>query len=80
MVSVCTVHARGGMSCERSGGYKTINRIPLPLVSALHIIVKHAVHAFNDKHCIQDIQIYAWVYTTSCLSITNEQVVATKVR
>ena len=31
MVSVCTVPARGGRSCERFGGYKTINRIPLPL-------------------------------------------------
>ena len=32
MVSVCTVPARGGRSCERFGGYKTINRIPLPLL------------------------------------------------
>ena len=32
MVSVCTVPARGGRSCEHFGGYKTINRIPLPLV------------------------------------------------
>ena len=31
MVSVCTVPARGGRSCEHSGGYKTIDRIPLPL-------------------------------------------------
>ena len=31
MVSVCTVPARGGGSCEHFGGYKTINRIPLPL-------------------------------------------------
>ena len=30
MVSVCTVPARGGGSCEHFGGYKTINRIPLP--------------------------------------------------
>ena len=29
MVSVCTVPARGGGSCEHFGGYKTINRIPL---------------------------------------------------
>ena len=29
MVSVCTVPARGGWSCEGFGGYKTINRIPL---------------------------------------------------
>ena len=28
MFSVCTVPARGGKSCERFGGYKTINRIP----------------------------------------------------
>ena len=32
MVSVCTVPARGGRSCEHFGGYKTINRIPLPLL------------------------------------------------
>ena len=31
MVSVCTVPARGGRSCEHFGGYKTINRIPLYL-------------------------------------------------
>ena len=31
MVSACTVPARGGRSCEHFGGYKTINRIPLPL-------------------------------------------------
>ena len=30
MVSLCTVPGRGGRSCERFGGYKTINRIPLP--------------------------------------------------
>ena len=34
MVSVCTVAARGGRSCERFGGYKTINRIPLPYPNA----------------------------------------------
>ena len=33
MVSVCTVPARGGRSCEHFGGYKTINRIPLRLLS-----------------------------------------------
>ena len=31
MVSVCTVPARGGRSCEHFGGYKTINRIPFYL-------------------------------------------------
>ena len=31
MVSVCTVPARGGMSCEHFGGDKTINRIPFYL-------------------------------------------------
>ena len=30
IVSTC-VQARGGRSCEYLGGYKTINRIPLPL-------------------------------------------------
>ena len=29
MVSVCTVPARGGRSCEHFDGYKTMNRIPL---------------------------------------------------
>ena len=33
MVSVGTGPPRGGRSCERFGGYKTINRIPLPLLS-----------------------------------------------
>ena len=34
MVSVCTVPAsRGGRLCEHFGGYKNINRIPLPLTS-----------------------------------------------
>ena len=32
MVSVCTVPARGGRSCERFGGYKTINRIPFTFI------------------------------------------------
>ena len=32
MVSVRTVPARGGRSCEHFGGYKTINRIPLETV------------------------------------------------
>ena len=31
MVSVCTVPASEGRSCERFDGYKTINRIPLPI-------------------------------------------------
>ena len=35
MVSVCTVPARGGGSCERFGGYKTINRILVPLLKIL---------------------------------------------
>ena len=35
MVSVCTVPARGGRSCEHFGGYKTLNRIPLPIVHLL---------------------------------------------
>ena len=33
MVSVCTEPARGGRSCEHFGGYKTINRIPLPFIT-----------------------------------------------
>ena len=38
MVSVCTVPARGGKSCEHFGGYRTINRIPLPFKSPLEEI------------------------------------------
>ena len=38
MVSVCTVPARGGRSCEHFGGYKTINRIPLPFHVCLYNI------------------------------------------
>ena len=39
MVSVCTVPARGGRSCEHFGGYKTINRIPLILKSSSRNVV-----------------------------------------
>ena len=39
MVSVCTVPARGGRSWERFSGYKTINRIPLPLLECLILII-----------------------------------------
>ena len=46
MVSVCTVPARGGRSCERFGGYKTINRIPLPL---------HCIW-----FCLKDIHTCVW--------------------
>ena len=33
MVFVCTVPARGGRSCERFGGYTTINRIPFTFMA-----------------------------------------------
>ena len=47
MVSVCTVPARGGRSCEHFGGYKTINRIPLPLIPKPY---KHKVTEYiNDS-------------------------------
>ena len=39
MVSVCTVPARGGRSCEHFGGYKTINRIPLFISLILKLVV-----------------------------------------
>ena len=42
MVSVCTVPARGGRSCEHFDGYKTINRIPLPLRCDLQKIFQPA--------------------------------------
>ena len=31
-IEMCMVHAREGRLCEHFGGYKTINRIPLPLL------------------------------------------------
>ena len=40
MVSVCTVPARGGRSCEHFGGYKTINRIPLPLYIYIYTSIR----------------------------------------
>ena len=40
MVSVCTVPARGGRSCEHFGGYKTINRIPLEKKRNIPIAIK----------------------------------------
>ena len=39
MVSVCTVPARGGRSCEHFGGYKTINRIPLLYLKRDHCVL-----------------------------------------
>ena len=36
MVSVCTVPARGGRSCEHFGGYKTINQIPLTFTKQIN--------------------------------------------
>ena len=39
MVSVCTVPASGGRSCEHFGGYNTINRIPLPLYTHTYIFL-----------------------------------------
>ena len=52
MVSVCTVPARGGRSCEHFGGYKTINRIPLPLPLVLHpcIRVANPIYLISISH------------------------------
>ena len=47
MVAVCTVPARGGRSCEHFGGYKTINRIPLPLYTLQPVITHYVIiHQF----------------------------------
>ena len=54
MVSVCTVPARGGRSCEHFGGYKTINRIPLPLL-VLCIIVTSALEGVTHKFIITNL-------------------------
>ena len=47
MVSVCTVPARGGRSCEHFGGYKTLNRIPLPLPLCVYTV---CIHRFIGKY------------------------------
>ena len=52
MVSVCTVPARGGRSCEHFGGYKTLNRIPLPLKSISNsqvIVLSIKVQTTNSR-------------------------------
>ena len=43
MVSVCAVPAREGRSCEHIGGYKTINRIPLPLQSRTTVLICYKI-------------------------------------
>ena len=48
MVSVCTVPARGGRSCERFGGYKTINRIPFTFTMNEMNLRLHISHFGND--------------------------------
>ena len=50
MVSVCTVPARGGRSCEHFGGYKTINRIPLLSFDIVPFPYKHAQRRIT-LHC-----------------------------
>ena len=41
MVFECTVPAREGRSCEHFGGYRTINRIPLPVLLFCRLAVLH---------------------------------------
>ena len=50
MVSVCTVPARGGRSCERFGGYKTINRIPFTFTYGYDLGIKQ----YSEK-CLQKV-------------------------
>ena len=52
MVSVCTVPARGGRSCEHFGGYKTINRIPF--MYYIHIL--HEKEKEHISNCETDIK------------------------
>ena len=49
MVSVCTVPARGGRSCEHFGGYKTLNRIPLHKCRT-PIKARQGVGGLDSKH------------------------------
>ena len=44
MVSVCTVPARGGRSCEHFGGYKTINRIPFTFMYVCIYVCIYVIH------------------------------------
>ena len=60
MVSVCTVPARGGRSCEHFGGYKTINRIPLPLHTYIHTCIHASVH--THIHTCIHIHTHAYMH------------------
>ena len=57
MVSVCIVPAREGRLCRRFSGYKTINRIPLPLQiiyllpSTQMITHNNLYRTVNDIYC-----------------------------
>ena len=57
MVSMCTVPARGGRSCERFGGYKTINRIPRCCQVKIYVICQLLYSA--SIYLIFDCIIYA---------------------
>ena len=55
MISVC---ARGGRSCEHLGGYKTINRIPLPLYGCVHTWKLFSKGRFYTEKCADKIFSY----------------------
>ena len=57
MVSVCTVPARGGRSCECFGGYKTINQIPRCCQVKIYVICQLQYSAFI--YLIFDFIMYA---------------------
>ena len=66
--------ARGGRSCERFGGYKTLNRIPFPLAcqSKLRSIMRSDMHPCpGNKLAIgRAVMYYAWaLYMKSYLEV-----------
>ena len=65
MVSVCTVPARGGRSCEHFGGYKTINRIPLPLLVSLCVTLCWQLPV--GFGCIPQLYHFIYLYVLSNL-------------
>ena len=54
--------ARGGRLCEHFGGYKTINRIPLPLF--IHVLVNFTMGPMSKINILQSWdKKYVYIYT-----------------
>ena len=74
MVSVCTVPAKGGRSCEHFGGYKTINRIPLPLHSYIHTYIHTCIQIYTHSyiHTYIHTHIHTYIHTYIHINVYGE--------